>query len=79
MAQLVDQDPYLKPYLNELTRRSSIFQSSLEQLNKIGGLEQVSRKYKYYGIHLINDKIVYREWAPAAKRAWFVGDFSQDY
>ena len=42
-----------------------------------GGIDQFSRGFEKMGFQILSDCIVYREWAPNAKLASLVGDFSK--
>jgi len=46
-------------------------------INSEGSLEIFSEKYKFYGFSVIeNNFIAYREWVPAAKAVFLIGDFN---
>ena len=42
-----------------------------------GGLEKFSRGYEKFGINRTHEGVVYREWAPAARGVYLIGDFSK--
>ena len=42
-----------------------------------GGLEKFSRGYERFGINRTHEGVVYREWAPAARGVYLIGDFSK--
>ena len=42
-----------------------------------GGLEKFSRGYERFGINRTHEGLVYREWAPAARGVYLIGDFSK--
>lgn len=54
----------------------------MQVLNKIveceGSLDTFSKGYKQFGVRTSKEGIEYREWAPGAKEAYFVGDFSKN-
>lgn len=43
-----------------------------------GGIDQFTKGYEYYGIHINDDNsVVAREWAPGAIGLYLTGDFSK--
>lgn len=72
-------DGYLEPWKGEIKRRFDLTHGWIKTLDETeGGLEKFSRGYEIFGFHVLpNNDIVYREWAPAALRAYLIGDFSQ--
>lgn len=43
-----------------------------------GGIENFTKAYEYYGIHVRDDNsVVAREWAPGAVAVYLTGDFSE--
>ena len=42
-----------------------------------GGLEEFSRGYEKFGINRTREGVIYREWAPAARGVYLIGDFSK--
>ena len=71
-------DPWLEPFKGEFKRRFDLAQSWIKRLNETdGGLEKFSRGYEIFGFQVQpNNDIIYREWAPNAKEANLIGDFS---
>ena len=43
-----------------------------------GSIDKFSKGYETMGIHLKDNEVVYREWAPGAQYASFFGDFSNN-
>lgn len=41
-----------------------------------GSLLKFAEGYKHFGIQEEGNEQVYREWAPAAVKAWLIGDFN---
>ena len=42
-----------------------------------GGIEEMANGYKYFGCHVEKDNtFICRQWAPAAKEMWLMGDFN---
>ncbi|KAL0258690.1 atp2, beta subunit of the F1 sector of mitochondrial F1F0 ATP synthase [Diplodia seriata] len=75
---IVSLDPWLSPFKDALKKRYSKAQEWLKAIDQHeGGLEKFSRGYEKFGIHVNDDNsITYREWAPNALRAYFIGDFN---
>ena len=75
---VIQLDPWLSPFKDALRRRYSHAQKWIKTLDETeGGLEKFSRGFQRYGLNVLeNGDIVYREWAPNAKQASLIGDFS---
>ncbi|XP_066586199.1 1,4-alpha-glucan-branching enzyme [Prorops nasuta] len=75
---LLDRDPYLKPYESEIRKRYGLFKDHLEKIEAIdGSLDNFSKGYKKYGIHINDDNsVTAKEWAPAAHELFLTGDFN---
>ena len=69
-------DPYLKPYEKDFDIRMDNFRRRRDQLAGQGSLTEFANGYNYFGIHPTSDGWVYREWAPAAEKMFFTGDFN---
>ncbi len=79
IPQLVTDDPWLEPYTDEIAGRIERFKTALEDIRRMGdSLMKFAGAYHWMGINY--DKEAggwwYREWAPSAKRLFFVGDFN---
>ncbi|MCK4746403.1 MAG: 1,4-alpha-glucan-branching enzyme, partial [Bacteroidales bacterium] len=48
----------------------------LEICGETGSLKEFASGHLYFGLHLLKDKWVFREWAPNASRIYLVGEFS---
>ena len=76
---LVQDDPWLEPYADEITDRIRRFNERVESIEKTAGsLELFAGAYTYMGINYDEKKKGwwYREWAPAARSLSLVGDFN---
>ncbi|KAL0216545.1 hypothetical protein P9112_008729 [Eukaryota sp. TZLM1-RC] len=74
---LIEDDPYLKPYIDDFRRRHSKFVDTLTLFdNTEGGIEQISLGYNSFGLHKTEDAITYFEWAPEAQAVSLIGDFN---
>jgi 1,4-alpha-glucan branching enzyme len=79
IPQLVKDDPWLEPYIHEISDRISRFKNEKSNIEKShGSLKDFSGAYKYLGINYDNKKggWWYREWAPAARALALIGDFN---
>lgn len=70
-------DPWLKPYLGDLRRRTDHIRYMEQYLtnNRIT-LDEFANAHEYYGLHFRDGQWVFREWAPNATAIYLVGDFS---
>lgn len=78
LKDLLDRDPYLAPYEREIRRRYACFKDIMDSIENDGdGLDNFTKGYKYYGIHVQPDNtIICREWAPGARQIFLAGDFN---
>lgn len=79
MVQLgiVRRDPLLKQYaeiIGERVQNAEKKERDLVQDN--GSLSEFANGHCYFGLHKVADGWVFREWAPAARRMYLIGDFS---
>jgi hypothetical protein len=57
--------------------RNDKFNDTLSQITKYeNGIDEFSRGYQKMGFNVFADHILYREWAPNAKSASLIGEFS---
>lgn len=75
---LLERDPYLKPYENDIRRRYAIFKDYVEKIETGDeDLKQFTTAYKHFGIHIQDDNsVVAKEWAPGAQEVFLTGDFT---
>ncbi|KAG0132953.1 glycoside hydrolase superfamily [Tuber indicum] len=75
---IVEMDPWLGPFKDDLRHRFSKANEWIQKLNNHeGGLKEFSKGYEKFGINVArNGTITYREWAPNAVNANFIGDFN---
>ncbi|MCC5921245.1 MAG: alpha amylase C-terminal domain-containing protein [Cyclobacteriaceae bacterium] len=78
--QLIQDDPWLEPYEADLKQRQHYFRETLEDiLSNNQSLYDFASGHCYFGFTW-DDKTgdcTYREWAPAAKALFLVGDFNE--
>ncbi|KSU25010.1 1,4-alpha-glucan branching enzyme GlgB [Lactococcus lactis] len=74
---ILDYDPYLEPFQEDLSLRLFEFARTKKRLlGTDGSLVDFANGYKYFGFQQESKHWTFREWAPNAKRAWLVGDFN---
>ncbi len=74
---ILDYDPYLEPFKDDLSLRLFEFARTKKRLLGVdGSLVDFANGYKYFGFQQESKHWTFREWAPNAKRAWLVGDFN---
>jgi len=74
---ILDYDPYLEPFKEDLSLRLFEFARTKKRLLGTDGLlVDFANGYKYFGFQQESKHWTFREWAPNAKRAWLVGDFN---
>ena len=78
---LIDKDPLLKPYADQLRERFRHYQRFRAEIEKTGGiLGEISQGHHYFGFNCgENDGetgVWYREWAPQAHALSLIGDFN---
>ncbi|XP_007901760.1 1,4-alpha-glucan-branching enzyme isoform X2 [Callorhinchus milii] len=78
LEPLLQIDPNLKPFSEELRRRYKKFHTLLKSIEENeGSLDQFSKAYETFGIHSQGNTIYCKEWAPGAEAVFLVGDFNQ--
>jgi 1,4-alpha-glucan branching enzyme len=76
-AEQIRDDPYLEPFKHDLRNRFEHYAMVKAKILKAeGSLESFSQGYTRLGFRRLPHSIAYSEWAPGARRAWLVGDFS---
>lgn len=74
---IYDSDPYLAPYRERIDRR---YRSIVFQKQETAGygrrLCDAVNNHLYYGVHLQNDSVVFREWAPNATAVYLIGEMN---
>lgn len=76
--RILEIDPYLVPFQEDIQLRMDAFRSKREQLlSGETSLVDFANGHEYFGIHRTPSGWVYREWAPAAESMFFTGDFNE--
>ncbi|MCS6823263.1 MAG: alpha amylase C-terminal domain-containing protein [Cytophagaceae bacterium] len=76
---LIEDDPWLEPYYQDIKDRIERFRKALDDIEKYGGgLDHFTSAHKYYGLNYDAERQGwwYREWAPAASALFLIGDFN---
>ncbi|KAF8591476.1 glycoside hydrolase family 13 protein [Ramaria rubella] len=75
---ILELDGYLEPFLSPIAHRYEKFKQWKDAIDiHEGGYDAFSKGYLRFGINMQpSGEIVYREWAPNATEAFFIGDFN---
>src|SRR5262245_56213128 len=78
---LIELDPWLKPYANQLRERHMHYLSAKRRIDQTGGLlGQISQGHHYFGFNRGESEgkrgVWYREWAPNALQLRLIGEFN---
>jgi 1,4-alpha-glucan branching enzyme len=75
---ILDLDSWLEPFLPAIAHRHQSFTNLKNTIQEHeGGYESFTKGYLKFGLNVKEDgTIVYREWAPNAREAVLIGDFS---
>lgn len=78
LDNLLRLDPYLNDFKTDIANRYASFNETLEQINQNeGGLDKFSASYKNFGLVVLKDGILCREWIPDVVNVWLYGDFNE--
>lgn len=75
---IVKNDSYLAPFNEAISGRHNHAVERIKELTNGGKqtLSEFANGYNYYGLHKVNGKWVFREWAPNATNIYLIGDFN---
>lgn len=76
---LIDDDPWLQPYEDDIAHRIGYFKERLREIEDAeGSIFDFARTHEYLGIHYDAQEKGwwYREWAPRAHALFLTGDFN---
>lgn len=81
VQSILELDGYLEPFIPAIQHRYEKFKQWKDMIElHEGGYDKFSKGYDKFGINVQpNGDIVYREWAPNANEAFFIGDFSKSF
>ncbi|KAJ2813146.1 alpha-1,4-glucan branching enzyme, partial [Coemansia furcata] len=76
-TDVIKSDGYLEDHRAYFGQRFAHFKRWVRdiELNE-GGIDKFSRGYEHFGLHVTEEGVRYREWAPGAREASLVGDFN---
>lgn len=76
---ITDNDEYLKPDVPAIIQRHNSFRNWKDTFDKHeGGFDKFTKGYLKFGLNVgSKNQVTYREWAPNAKEAYLVGEFSE--
>lgn len=77
MLNLVEVDPWLKPYANHIAGRRAYVAHKEKQLLGDTSLDTFALGHLYFGLHQTTSGWVLREWAPNASALYLTGDCSE--
>ena len=78
MYRILETDPYLKAFKDDIHLRMDNYNKKRKELLKgTESLTDFANAHRYFGFHRTKDGWVYREWAPAAEAMYLTGDFNQ--
>lgn len=76
--KVIEDDPYLSSYKPVFDHRFAVYKNWIQKINDWeGGIDLFTRGYQKLGMNVTTQEFVYREWAPGAKFAFLMGDFSK--
>lgn len=75
---IVEIDGYLEPDVPNIVKRYDLFRQWKDTIDEHeGGYDNFTKGYLKFGLNVgSNGEVVYREWAPNAREANLIGDFS---
>ena len=77
LAVVLDQDPYLTPYLDIIRRRlTKIIETERHLTRGKISLADFASGHAYFGLHFQDNHWVFREWAPNATAVYLIGDIT---
>ncbi|MBR6755118.1 MAG: alpha amylase C-terminal domain-containing protein [Clostridia bacterium] len=77
MYKILEIDPYLKDFEQDINLRMDNYKSKRKELlGRKRSLASFANGHNYFGFHRVKGGWVYREWAPAAESMFLTGDFN---
>jgi 1,4-alpha-glucan branching enzyme len=70
-------DPWLEPFVRTIDERIEKYLVKEKQLAVSGSLCDFALGHLYYGLHIENDRWIFREWAPNATEIYIIGVFTE--
>jgi len=75
--QIIKKDAYLEPYTEAIINRLNKAAELEKKLTSSTSLSAFANGHHYFGLHKTKKGWILREWAPAARQIYVVGDFSE--
>jgi 1,4-alpha-glucan branching enzyme len=76
VPRLVEQDPYLQPYIADFLRWTEKYRLKEKELLGDISLQDFASGHDYFGLFKTDKGWVFRDWAPNATRIFLVGNFN---
>ena len=77
MYRVLELNPQLQPFARDIDLRMELYHNTKNRLlGQDGTLKDFANGHHYFGIHHLDGKWVYREWAPSAYQLYLTGDFN---
>ncbi len=76
IPKIIEKDPWLKPYQEKIIKRHEHIVRMEESLTGGVPLKDFANGHMFFGVHKIDNKIVFREWAPNASALYLIGEFN---
>ena len=77
MYRVLELNPQLMPFERDIELRMELYRNTKNRLLPSGGtLKDFANGHHYFGIHHLEGKWVYREWAPSAHQLYLTGEFN---
>ncbi|WP_237563158.1 alpha-amylase family glycosyl hydrolase [Algoriphagus kandeliae] len=76
---IIKDEPWLEPFAPAIQSRLERFHKAIHAINEsMGSILEFANFHTYYGIHFepVRNGWIYREWAPAARQLYLMGDFN---
>jgi 1,4-alpha-glucan branching enzyme len=78
LNHLLESDPYLTPFSNQIRRRLERIEEIEHRLTQGKmSLEEFASGHEYFGLHFRGNEWVFREWAPNATAIYLIGDMNE--
>ena len=74
---IIKKDPWLEPYSDAINGRYLNAMRKEKELVGRKSLDEFASGYMYFGLHFVDGKWIFREWAPNATEMYMIGDFNE--
>jgi 1,4-alpha-glucan branching enzyme len=76
-GKFYSSDPWLNPFISTIERRIQKCILKEQEFTSSMTLCDLACGHHYYGLHKVNDKWIFREWAPKATEIYLTGSFNE--